>query len=201
MPVEVTIRLLLDAIKADGGKRFLVDGFPRNTDNLAGWHRVVGDSLELAGILLYDCPEDVMEARLLERGLTSGRSDDNVESIRKRFKTFKAESMPVLQYYEQMGMVSKIDGTRPIEEVWADSQAFALPASPSPMHTRRLPRMRSPCSPALSSRRPSRRTSSALLPSHRTLRFTSLCTRWTMRTRRMSPRASHRTRRDGGARP
>ena len=36
MPVEVTVRLLHDAIKAHGGQRFLVDGFPRNANNLAG---------------------------------------------------------------------------------------------------------------------------------------------------------------------
>lgn len=123
VPVEVTIRLLMDAIAADGGKRYLIDGFPRNADNLAGWHRVVGDSLQTAGVLLYDCPEDVMEARLLERGKSSGRSDDNIESIRKRFTTFIKESMPVLQYFEQLALVNKIDGTRPVDEVWPDSQA------------------------------------------------------------------------------
>lgn len=123
VPVEVTIRLLMDAIAADGGKRFLIDGFPRNADNLAGWHRVVGDSLQTAGVLLYDCPEEVMEARLLERGKTSGRADDNIESIRKRFATFVSESMPVLQYFEQLELIAKINGTRPVDEVWADSQA------------------------------------------------------------------------------
>merc|ERR1740124_1480088 len=123
VPVEVTIRLLVAAIQAQGGNRFLVDGFPRNANNLAGWHRVAGDSLHVAGVLLYDCPEEAMEARLLQRGLTSGRSDDNLESIRKRFRTFKAESRPVLEYYEQMNLVTKIDGSQPVEEVWARSQA------------------------------------------------------------------------------
>ena len=123
VPVEVTIRLLMDAIAADGGKRFLIDGFPRNVDKLAGWHRVVGDSLQTAGVLLYDCPEEVMEARLLERGKTSGRADDNIESIRKRLATFVSESMPVLQYFEQLELIAKINGTRPVDEVWADRQA------------------------------------------------------------------------------
>ena len=50
-------------------------------------------------------------------------SDDNLESIQKRFATFVKESMPVLQYFEQLALVSKIDGTRPVDEVWADSQA------------------------------------------------------------------------------
>lgn len=40
VPVEVTIKLLLSAIEKDGGKLFLIDGFPRNTNNLAGWQQV-----------------------------------------------------------------------------------------------------------------------------------------------------------------
>ena len=65
----------------------LVDGFPRNTNNLSGWQQVTGASLEVGGVLFYDCSEELMEERLLERGKTSGRTDDNIESIRKRFKT------------------------------------------------------------------------------------------------------------------
>ena len=43
VPVEVTVRLLINAIKASGGSRFLVDGFPRNTNNLSGWQQEVGE--------------------------------------------------------------------------------------------------------------------------------------------------------------
>ena len=39
-------------------------------------------------VLFFDCPEDVMVERLLERGKTSGRTDDNEATIRKRFDTF-----------------------------------------------------------------------------------------------------------------
>ena len=123
VPVEVTVQLLLDAIAKDGGKRFLVDGFPRNTNNLAGWQKVAGGALNVAGVLFYDCPEAVMEERLLQRGKTSGRSDDNLESIRKRFHTYVNETKPILAYYDFLGLVHKIDGTRPVEEVWADTQA------------------------------------------------------------------------------
>jgi len=123
VPVEVTVKLLVDAIKASGAQRVLVDGFPRNTNNLSGWQQVVGDSLQLGGVLFYDCPEEVMQERLLERGKTSGRSDDNIESIKKRFTTYLNETMPILQYYEHQGMVHKIDGTREVDDVWADSKA------------------------------------------------------------------------------
>lgn len=48
MPVEVTVNLLRKAMERaapGGGGRFLVDGFPRNFDNLDGWHRVMGDKV------------------------------------------------------------------------------------------------------------------------------------------------------------
>lgn len=49
-----------------------------------------------------------MEARLLDRGKSSGRSDDNMESIRKRFKTFVNQSVPVVDHYDSQGKVKKV---------------------------------------------------------------------------------------------
>jgi len=63
---------------------FLVDGFPRSDDNLDGWEDIMGPHSALVATISYDCPEDELERRLLERAKTSGRSDDNLESIRKR---------------------------------------------------------------------------------------------------------------------
>jgi UMP-CMP kinase len=59
-------------------------------------------------VLYFECPEEVMMKRLMKRGETSGRVDDNEESIRKRFKTFKDTSFPVIEYYEQRGKVRKV---------------------------------------------------------------------------------------------
>lgn len=49
-------------------------------------------------VLFFDCPEAVMEKRLL--GRNEGRTDDNIETIRKRFKVFIESSMPVVSHYE-----------------------------------------------------------------------------------------------------
>ena len=68
--------------------------------------------------LFLDCPEDVMEKRLLNRGKTSGRSDDNEKSIRKRFKTFVETSMPVVDYFEKDGRVEKVPATQTPDEVY-----------------------------------------------------------------------------------
>jgi adenylate kinase family enzyme len=49
-----------------------------------------------------------MEERLLKRGETSGRADDNSETIKKRFQTYIEKTLPVIQYYETMNKVRKV---------------------------------------------------------------------------------------------
>ena len=61
-----------------------------------------------------------MIERIIERGKTSGRSDDNHESLKKRFATFNEESVPIVTYFEQKGKVRKINALRGIDEVSAD---------------------------------------------------------------------------------
>ena len=68
--------------------------------------------------LFFDCPEEELEKRLLNRGQTSGRSDDNVESIKKRFKTFVETSMPVVKYFEEHGKVENVSAVAGPEEVY-----------------------------------------------------------------------------------
>lgn len=63
-----------------------------------------------------------MEARLLERGKSSGRSDDNAAAIKKRFVTYRAETLPVVGYYSQLGLVHAMDGSRPVEDVYDETQ-------------------------------------------------------------------------------
>lgn len=59
-----------------------------------------------------------MQQRLLNRGKTSGRSDDNAESIAKRFRTFEETSMPVVEYFEKGGKVVRVDARGGMEEVY-----------------------------------------------------------------------------------
>jgi UMP-CMP kinase len=125
VPMEVTVQLLENAIteqvNKDGGKkgRFLVDGFPRKMDQALKFEESVCPAKL---VLFFDCPETEMEKRLLERGKTSGRSDDNEESIRKRFRTFIETSMPVVDYYEKEGRVIKVDATPAPDAVYKDTK-------------------------------------------------------------------------------
>ncbi len=91
VPVEITVNLIKTAMQSnmDKGKHyFLVDGFPRNQNNLDGWEGIMNEFAEVKFVLFFDCPEAVMEERLLSRGKTSGRADDNIDSIKKRWVAY-----------------------------------------------------------------------------------------------------------------
>lgn len=119
VPAEITVRLMLKKMKASEGKsKFLIDGFPRNADNVETWEREVGKSANVKGVFFFDTNERTMEKRLLERGKTSGRSDDNIESIRKRFKTYHDESYPIVESYKKQGLLVQIDASPEPDEVW-----------------------------------------------------------------------------------
>jgi adenylate kinase family enzyme len=62
--------------------------------------------MQVAFVLFFDCPEEVMAERLIVRGVTSGRADDNEATIRKRFATFRDSSMPVVAALARLGKVS-----------------------------------------------------------------------------------------------
>lgn len=135
VPAEVTTRLLDEAMKASSGNRFLVDGFPRNTENVECWEKTM-QHCEVKMVLVLDCPEKVMESRLLKRGETSGRSDDNLEAIRKRFVTFEKSTMPVIFGFQTAGKVRLVVADRSKDEVYHDvrtafDEFFPLPAVPA----------------------------------------------------------------------
>ena len=121
VPVEVTVALIRKAIESNqrqGKSLFLVDGFPRNQDNLEGWYRVMGDYCTVEFVLFFDCPEEVMEQRLLKRGETSGRTDDNPDSIRKRFHTYLESTLPIIDRFAKEGKVQRVLATASVDEVY-----------------------------------------------------------------------------------
>lgn len=119
VPQEVTIGLLRNAMSeamAQGYHHFLIDGFPRKMDQALTFEETVVPS---QFTLFFECPEEVMLQRLLKRGQTSGRSDDNIDSIRKRFKVFLDQSMPVVNYFALANRVAKLSCNQKPEEVYA----------------------------------------------------------------------------------
>jgi UMP-CMP kinase len=65
-------------------------------------------------------------ARLLERGKTSGRNDDNEDSIRKRFKTYIASTQPIIQKFRSQGKLREVNSNRDMDAVFVDvAKVFA----------------------------------------------------------------------------
>lgn len=119
VPAEVTVGLLKSAMEKSSSTKFLVDGFPRDLDNLHCWERIMGET-HVEFLLFLDCTEEVMKERLLERGKTSGRADDNLESILKRFRTYEELTRPIIRHFESLGLVRRVDSTRDQDTVFAE---------------------------------------------------------------------------------
>lgn len=97
---------------------FLFDGFPRTYIQayiLEGLMIKLNTSLNC--LISLAVPEEESVKRLLNRGKTSGRSDDNETVIRNRLKEYNEKTLPVLQFYRDKGIFVEVDGTRSIEEV------------------------------------------------------------------------------------
>lgn len=120
VPSEVTVQLLHQAMQESGNDKFLIDGFPRNEENRETFESVTGIAPEF--VLFFDCPEQEMEKRLLSRN--QGREDDNMDTIRKRFKVYMESSLPVVAYYSSKGKVRKIDAAKQIDAVFEDVKAI-----------------------------------------------------------------------------
>lgn len=121
--MEITIELILKAIADNHGttKRVLLDGFPRNSNNLDGWFRMAHDEVKTLGVLFFEVnDEEELVRRILERGKTSGRADDNEEVLKKRFATMNTQTVPVVQRLEQDLVVKRVNAMDSIDNVWLE---------------------------------------------------------------------------------
>lgn len=120
VPVQITCSLLKRAMESSGKDRFLIDGFPRNHDNLDGWNKEMSGVATVIRVLFFNCPEEVCVERCLSRGKTSGRTDDNEESLKKRIKTYNESTMLIIEHYRKLNLVSEINAGSSREAVFED---------------------------------------------------------------------------------
>ena len=123
VPNEIVVTLLQNAMetvtRTTGKNNFLLDGFPRSLDNLEAWHEIFGREAELPKMLYLECPYDVLEKRIMGRAKYSGRSDDNIESLKLRFDTFKAETLPTVALFKSKNQCVEVDTGQAREAVYA----------------------------------------------------------------------------------
>jgi adenylate kinase len=115
VPDEVVVAMMLERLTQPDCKRgFLLDGFPRSVtqaraldEHLAG----LGAPLDAAINL------EVAEEELLHRLARRGRADDNAQTIRNRLQVFTASTRPLLDYYEERGLLFNVAAVGTVDEV------------------------------------------------------------------------------------
>ena len=123
VPNEIVVTLLQQAmermIRTTGKINFLLDGFPRSLNNLEAWYDIYGREAELPKMLYLECPYEILEQRILGRAKFTGRSDDNIENLRLRFETFKAETLPTVDLFRSKDLCVEIDTSQSRQAVYA----------------------------------------------------------------------------------
>jgi len=101
------------------GQGFIFDGFPRTLQQAKLFDKLAGKIglLPLQIITLF-VPEEEAISRLLKRAETSGRKDDNIETIRNRIELFYERTDPVIEYYADSGRLNITDGMLPVNAVY-----------------------------------------------------------------------------------
>lgn len=121
VPDDVTIGMLKNKVEANPDvEGYIFDGFPRNIYQSEALDRILEEKGQTVNALLQlDVDDEEIVKRILNRGKTSGRSDDNDENIiRNRISVYNEETAPVFNYYDKIGKSTRINGIGSLEEIF-----------------------------------------------------------------------------------
>eukprot|EP00049_Salpingoeca_infusionum_P005180 m.89102 g.89102 ORF g.89102 m.89102 type:complete len:246 (-) comp12880_c0_seq1:211-948(-) len=126
VPIEVMLDILGDAvseiISTNGDAKLLLDGFPREMSQVDAFKAKFERDCTFA--LYFEVSPETMTERCLKRGQTSGRADDNAESLKQRVETYFAKSKPVVEHYSSAGLLKTVDAAQTIDQVYHQVQAI-----------------------------------------------------------------------------
>ncbi|QHC59750.1 adenylate kinase [Rathayibacter sp. VKM Ac-2760] len=119
VPDELTNAIVHDRLQeADVSTGFLLDGYPRTTEQVDELDRIVAaDGNRLDAVVQLTADPDEVVARLLKRSAEQGRSDDTEEVIRHRLALYEEQTAPLIDIYAARGLVIVVDGLGPVDEV------------------------------------------------------------------------------------
>ena len=148
VPDEITNKMVKDFLSTLEDKKngYLLDGYPRTLDQAKALEEMTaGTDLAVEKIVVMDVPFDELTRRITGRRTCkkcgaiyniyskppkvaevcdecqsplTQRKDDNAESLKVRLDEYSKNTEPVIAYYEEKGMVSKVDPSKPIDEIW-----------------------------------------------------------------------------------
>lgn len=124
VPDSVTNDMVRDRLgQEDAREGFLLDGYPRTlpqVEALDGMLTELGTALDR--VLLLEVETEEVIGRLVERGREQGRSDDTEQTIRRRIEVYTEQTAPLIDVFEQRGILRRVNGKASIDEVTAALQ-------------------------------------------------------------------------------
>ena len=125
VPDDIVIDIIMNKVEEHTNKNIVFDGFPRNLKQA----EVLDSSLENVSVKLdhailfqidFKILEERINNRIIETKGSEQRKDDNSETLLNRIEVFKSATLPIVKYYEEKGIISKIDGMQKVNEVYAE---------------------------------------------------------------------------------
>ena len=125
VPDDIVIDIIVNKVEEHKNKSIVFDGFPRNLKQA----EVLDSSLENVSVKLdhailfqidFKILEERINNRIIETKGSEQRKDDNSETLLNRIEVFKSSTLPIVKYYEEKGIISKIDGMQKVNEVYAE---------------------------------------------------------------------------------
>lgn len=106
--------------KLNNSKGVIFDGFPRTTDQAEELKKMLAvRGADISVMLSLEVPEEELIERLVNRGKTSGRADDKLNTIKKRIKIYEERTAPVIDFYQKENKHTPIKGIGTVDTIFS----------------------------------------------------------------------------------
>lgn len=126
VPDSLIIDILASTLDAKGKdiKGVIFDGFPRTIAQAEALNSMLAErGQEVSTVIGLEVNDEELIKRIIARGKTSGRADDNEETAKKRLDTYYSQTMPLKDFYIKEGKYAKIDGVDSIDDIYSNIKA------------------------------------------------------------------------------
>ncbi|MDO4956968.1 MAG: adenylate kinase [Bacteroidales bacterium] len=123
VPDSLIIDILASTLDAKGKdiKGVIFDGFPRTIAQAEALNVMLKErGQEVSTVIGLEVDDEELIKRIIARGKTSGRADDNEETAKKRLNTYYSQTLPLKDFYINEGKYAKIQGMGSIDDIYAD---------------------------------------------------------------------------------
>ena len=118
VPDSLVIEMLQERLLSkDCVNGAILDGFPRTIAQAESLEKI-SDEFKISKVIVFVADRDELIKRILNRGETSGRSDDTEDSVSVRLEVYEKDTAPLIEYYEQKNLVAKINAVGEVENIY-----------------------------------------------------------------------------------